>query len=71
MVNNNNMEVKRARAETLTELQVLDTEALTSLIVDAVDAKTLAVMTASLRVARKRGERESARLRSAALRKTS
>ena len=65
------MEAKRARSEACRELENLDSAELTTLILDTVDAKTLAVMTASLRVARSRGERETARARSTARRKAS
>ena len=60
------MEVKRARSAARQELENLDSVELTSLFLDITDAKTLAVMTASLRVARARGERETSRATSAA-----
>ena len=60
------MEAKRARSAARQELENLDSVELTSLFLDITDAKTLAVMTASLRVARARGERETSRARSAA-----
>jgi len=60
------MEAKRARSAARQELENLDSVELTSLFLDITDAKTLAVMTASLRVARSRGERETSRARSAA-----
>ena len=58
------MEAKRARSAARQELENLDSVELTSLFLDITDAKTLAVMTASLRVARARGERETSRARS-------
>ena len=63
---NLNMEAKRVRSEARRELENLDSDELTTLILDTVDSKTLSVMTASLRVARSRGERETSRARSAA-----
>jgi len=68
---NNSMKEKRARTEARTELLNLDSEELTSLILDTVDAKTLSVITASLRVARARGVRARVHLHSPPLRKTS
>ena len=65
------MEAKKARSEARRELECLDSDELTTLILDTADAKTLAVMTASLRVARSRGERETARARSTARRAAS
>ena len=62
------MEAKRARSAARQELENLDSVELTSLFLDITDAKTLAVMTASLRVARARGERATSRARSAARR---
>jgi hypothetical protein len=61
---NNSIEKKKARAEARRELANLDSLELTNLLLDTTDAKTLSVMTASLSVARKRGERETARARS-------
>ena len=63
---NSSMETKRARQEARRELENLDSAELTGLILDTMDAKTLLVMTASLKVARDRGERETSRARSAA-----
>jgi len=75
MANVNNtmlsMEDKRRRSAARQELQELDSDELTTLLLDTVDAKTLSVMTASLKVARSRGEREATRLRSTARRKAS
>ena len=65
------MEAKRARSDARRELENLDSAELTTLILDTVDAKTLAVMTASLRIARSRGERETARAHSTARRTAS
>jgi len=65
------MEAKRARSAARQELENLDSVELTSLFLDITDAKTLAVMTASLRVARSRGERETSRALSAARRAAS
>ena len=62
-VNNNSVEAKRARSEARRELENLDSDELTTLFLDTVDAKTLAVMTASLRVAHSRGERETSQAR--------
>ena len=67
---NLNMEAKRVRSEARRELGRLDSEELTTLLLDTVDAKTLSVITASLRVARARGERETMRRRGAAARRT-
>ena len=61
---NSSIEKKKARAEARRELANLDSNELTNLLLDTTDAKTLSVMTASLSVARKRGERETARARS-------
>jgi len=71
MANNVNisMKEKRARIEARQELQRLDSDELTILFLDTVDAKTLSVMTASLKIARSHEERETARLRSSARRK--
>jgi len=63
---NLNMEAKRVRTDARRELQVLNSEELTTLILDTVDSKTLSVMTSSLRVARGRADREAFRVRSAA-----
>ena len=68
---NNSMEDKRRRADARTELQNLDSDELTNLILDTVDAKTLSVMTVALKVARERGERDLLRARTAARRKAS
>ena len=50
----------RRRSEACAELQELDAAELTTLFLDTVDAKILSVMTASLKVARERGERNEA-----------
>ena len=68
---NNSMEDKRRRADARTELQNLDSDELTNLILDTVDAKTLSVLTVALKVARERGERDLLRARTAARRKAS
>lgn len=68
---------KQARIEARQELQKLNSDELTALILDTLDPKTLAVITASLKIARTRGERvsfsdrETARLRSVARKKVS
>ena len=63
---NLSMEAKRMQSEARRELGYLDSAELTTLILDTLDAKTLSVMTASLRVARGRADREAFRVRSAA-----
>lgn len=55
---NNSMEDKRRKADGRQELSYLNSDELTELILDTVDAKTLLVITASLRAAfsaRRRG----------------
>ena len=65
MVNiNSSIEAKKARSSAREELENLDSVELTTLILDTMDAKTLSVLAVSLKVARKRGERETAVARS-------
>ena len=54
----------QVRSNARRELQNLDSAELTGLFLDVVDSKTLSVLTASLKVARERGERETSRARS-------
>jgi len=61
---NSSIEKKKARVEARRELENLDSAELTTIVLETLDARTLSVMTASLSVARKRGERETARARS-------
>ena len=56
-------EEKRVRSNARRELQCLDSAELTGLFLDVVGSKTLSVLTASLKVARERGEREAAHVR--------
>jgi ATP-dependent Clp protease ATP-binding subunit ClpA len=67
----NNAEIARRHNHARTELQVLDNGELIDLLLNTVDAKTLAVMTASLGAARARGDREATRRRLEARKKTS
>ena len=67
---NSSMEAKRARSAARRELAHLDSNELTNLILDTTDTKTLSVITASLSVARERGERETAVARSQRNRET-
>lgn len=66
--NIHSMENKRFRVEARKELSYLDSADLIGLILDTAEVKTLSVMTTSLKVARERGDRESALLRSTARR---
>ena len=60
---NKSVEETRVRSNARRELQCLDSAELTGLFLDVVDSKTLSVLTASLKVARERGEREVAHVR--------
>ena len=60
---NKSVEEKRVRSNARRELENLDSAELTGLLLDVVDSKTLSVLTVSLKVARERGERETARVR--------
>jgi hypothetical protein len=59
---NKSVEEKRVRSNARRELENLDSAELTGLLLDVVDSKTLSVLAASLKVARERGERETARV---------
>ncbi len=66
-----NAEIARRQNNARMELQVLDNSELIDLLLNTVDAKTLAVMTASLGAARARGDREATRRRLEARKKAS
>jgi hypothetical protein len=66
-----NAEIARRQNNARMELQVLDNSELIDLLLNTVDAKTLAVMTASLGAARARGDREATRRRTEARKKAS
>jgi len=58
-------DINQVRFKARQELQELDSDELINLFLEVADQKTLIVLTTSLKVARKRGERDVVRVRTA------